>query len=286
MNNQVIGNIILESSFKAEDTRIIKETAGKVEATGILQDLGVTNRNGRIYELKDMKPEVEGDRLQKELIPNGDCVGEAGHPQSAELSRQSTIDPKYVCVRYTKIWIEGNDIRANFRGTNNLYGEEFNADLLEGVKPSFSLRALGSVDRERNGKCYVRNIRVVTWDRVYFPSHQRAYMTGFVTGGNTVKENAINESTNFTNTIDTNSKAVYENGLLIPVINQQVVDYIKHESANVKSILNTFETLYESAIICGDGKQVQLNLANGEGKILVNLEQYIANEILNYCYNS
>lgn len=285
MNNQVIGNIILESSFKAEDTRIIKETAGKVEATGILQDLGVTNRNGRIYELKDMKPEVEGDRLQKELIPNGDCVGEAGHPQSTELSRQSTIDPKSVCVRYTKIWIEGNDIRGNFRGTNNSYGEEFNADLLEGVKPSFSLRALGSVDRERNGKCYVRNIHVVTWDRVYFPSHKRAYMTGFVTDDKSVKESTVSESTNFNNTIDTNSEAVYENGVLIPIVNQQVVDYIKEESANVKSILNTFDTLYESAIICGNGKQVQLNLSDNRGKILVNLEQYIADEIMRYCWN-
>lgn len=282
MNNQVIGNIILESSFESSDAKIISESNGKVEATGIIQDCGRENRNGRIYEVKDMKPEIEGDRIQKELIPTGNMVGEYGHPQSTELSRQSSIDPKLVAVRYTKIWMEGPDIHANFKGANTEYGRTFNADIMEGVKPSFSLRALGSVDRERNGKCYVRNIRVVCHDVVIYPSHKRAYMTGFV-NPTTESANVLNESA--TNTIDTNSEAVYENGLLIPVINQQVVDYIKHESANVKSILNTFETLYESAIICGDGKQVQLNLANGEGKILVNLEQYIQDEIMQYAWN-
>ena len=282
MNNQVIGNIILEKATTSVDTRIIGENYGKVEATGIVQTLSDENRNGRIYELKDMKPEIEGDRLQKELIPTGNCLCEWGHPLSQELSRQSVIDPKNSCARITKLWLEGNEVHANFKGTNTQYGIAFNADLLEGVKPSFSLRALGSVDRERNGKCYVRNIRVICYDVVVYPSHKRAYMTGFV---KPTTESVVSESTNFNNTIDTNSKTVFENGLLIPVVNQQVVDYIKNESANVKNIINTFETLYESAIICGNGKQVQLNLPDNQGKILVNLEQYIQDEIMRYVWN-
>jgi hypothetical protein len=280
--SQVIGNIILERATTSLDTKIIGENAGKVEATGIVQDLGVENRNGRIYELKDIKSEIEGDRFQKELIPTGNCISEWGHPVSQELSRQSVIDPKNSCARFTKLWIEGNDVHANFKGTNTNYGLAFNADLMEGVKPSFSLRALGSVDRERNGKCYVRNIRCITYDTVVFPSHKRAYMTGFVTPTN---ESAITESANINIDNYTNSKTMFENGILIPIVNQQVVDYIKHESANVKSILNNFDILYESAIIVNDGKKVQLTLPGGD-KILVNLEQYITNEIMNYCYNN
>ena len=172
--------------------------------------------------------------------------------------------------------MEGKDIHANFKGTNNDLGKAFNADLLEGCKPSFSLRALGSVDRERNGKCYVRNIRIITWDRVIFPSHKRAYTTGFVTPKT---EGAITESANMYNT-----DAINENGILIPVVNQQVVDYIKTESANIKSILNTFDTLYETAIICNGGKNVQLQTADGN-KIVINLEQYIQDEIMRYAWN-
>ena len=280
-NNLVIGHIILEAQQEVPEVTIISEKNNKVTGTGIVQTLGDENRNGRIYELKDMKSEVEGDRIQKELIPTGNMCGHDGHPSSTELSVQSVIDPKLCSVRYSKIWLEGNEIHANFRGTNNDYGKAFNADLMEGVRPSFSLRALGSVDRERSGKCYVRNIRIITWDRVIFPSHKRAYMSNLITSKN---ESAVLESCGYDMTKNDmlNGEKALNEGVLIPIVNKQVVDYIKHESANVKAILNNFETLYESAIICGDGKQVQLALADGN-RILVNLEQYISNEIMDYC---
>ena len=292
MNNnqqQVIGNIILEASYTSE-AKPIAEVNGKVEATGIVQDLGVENRNGRIYELKDIKPEIESERVQVELRESGNLVGEYGHPCTSELSRQSVVDPKCMCVRFTKMWIEGNDIHANFKGTNTEYGKAFDADLREGVRPSFSLRALGSVEREKNGKCYVRNIRYVCHDVVIYPSHKRAYTTGLI-NAKTENSSSVHESANLINGVngpnymDYNSAEVFENGILIPIVNQQVVDYIKQESANVKSILSTFDTLYESAIIVNGGKQVQLQL-NGGNKILVNLEQYIEDEILNYCMNN
>lgn len=276
MNNQVIGNIILESAHQVDEVKIIGGHGYKPEATGIIQDLGVENRNGRIYEEKDMKPEVEGDRIQKELIPTGNMRGHDGHPSSSELSVQSVIDPKLCSVKFTKIWMDGPEIHANYTGTNNELGQALCQDLLEGDKPSFSLRALGSVDRERNGKCYVRNIRIITWDRVIFPSHKKAYTSGLISP--VAKNERVNEQA-----MITESAAV--NGVLIPIVNQQVVDYIKTESANVKDIINTFETLYESAIICNNGKNVQLQLAGG-GKIVVNLEQYIQDEIMNYCWNN
>ena len=265
MNNQVIGNIILESSQEVPEVTIIAEKNNKVTGTGIIQTIGDENRNGRIYELKDMKPEVEGDRIQKELIPTGNMRGHDGHPASTELSVQSVINPLLCSVKYKKIWIEGNEIHANFCGTNNEPGKAFNADLLDGDRPSFSLRALGSVDRERNGKCYVRNIRIIT----------------------SKNESAVLESCGYdvSQYYKFNCPKALNEGVIIPIVNQQVVDYIKQESANVKSILNTFDTLYESAIICGDGKQVQLNLSDNRGKILVNLEQYIQDEIMNYCWN-
>lgn len=282
--SQVIGNIILEASHEVPEVTIVSEKNSKVVGTGIIQTLSDENRNGRIYELKDMKPEVEGDRIQKELIPTGNMRGHDGHPSSTELSIQSVINPTLCSVKYKKIWIEGNEIHANFCGTNNELGKAFNADLLDGDRPSFSLRALGSVDRERSGKCYVRNIRIITWDRVIFPSHKRAYMTGLITSKN---EAAIMEAAgyDYNQYKLTNGKRALTEGVLIPIVNQQVVDYVKHESANIKSVLNTFETLYESAIIVNGGKQVQLSLASGD-KMVINLEQYIADEIMNYAWNN
>lgn len=274
INNQVIGHIIHEAVMES-DANIIAERNGKAYATGPIQDLENENRNGRIYTKEEMEPEVYSDRIQKELIPTGNMRGHDGHPSSQDLAVQSVIDPKLCSVQFDKIWIEGNIIHANFHGTNNELGRAFNLDLLEGCKPSFSLRALGSIDRSRNGKCYVRNPRIVTWDRVIYPSHKMAYTDKLIdpkTASGKLHENAL----------ITESAAL--SGTIIPVLNSQVVSYIKHESANIQSILNTFDVLYESAIICNNGRNVTLKLKSGD-TILVNLEQYIQDEIMNYCYN-
>ena len=287
-NNQIIGHIIHEAVTES-DCNIVAEKNGKAYGTGIIQDLEIENRNTRTYIKEDMKPEVEGDRIQKELIPTGNMLGHAGHPSTSDLSIQSTIDPKISCVRFDKIWMDGNLIRANFHGTNNEYGKAFNEDLLEGVKPAFSLRALGSVDRSKTGKCYVKNIRIITWDHVIYPSHKRAYMSHLINpedANKTFNESGIilpNDPRKAFHEACLITESTASHGNLTPVMNDSVVSYIKNESANVKSILNTFETLYESAIIVNNGKNVALNLKNGD-KILVNLEQYIANEIMDYCF--
>lgn len=290
MNKQIIGTIIHESVTESDST-IIGERNNKAFATGILQDLNAENRNGRTYETKEMKPEIEGDRIQKELIPSGYMRGHAGHPSSTELSIQSVVDPKICCVQFDKIWLDGDIIRANFHGTNNEYGKAFNDDLLDGCKPAFSLRALGSVDRSRNGKCYVRNVRIITWDHVIYPSHKKAYTNKLIDSKDSDK--TFNESgillpndprKEFHKACMITESCAYD-GILTPVMNESVVSYIKEESANVQSILNTFDTLYESAILVNGGKNVALTLKDGN-KIMINLEQYIQDEVMNWCYNS
>ena len=280
-NNTDIGYIICESEGIPSATIETKNLNGKAIATCILQTANEKNRNGRFYSSEELFPQLTAPRTL-ELLQKGYLRAEDGHPMDKDLQRQSTIWNPNTCARFLNLWTEGDNIMARAVGTNNELGRSFNADLKDGQKPSFSLRALGSVDRERNGKCYVRNIRCITYDTVVYPSHKKAYMTGFVTPTN---ESAITESANIDNIGNyTNSTTMFENGIVIPIVNQQVVDYIKQESTNVKDILNNFDTLYESAIIVNDGKKVQLTLPGGD-KILVNLEQYIADEIRNYCWN-
>ena len=254
MNNQVIGNIILEAASNPVDLNVIAENNGKVEATGIIQDADTENRNGRIYEEKDLKPEVYSDRIQKELIPTGNMRGHDGHPSSSELSVQSVIDPKLCSVQFTKIWMEGKDIHANFKGTNNDLGKAFNADLLEGCKPSFSLRALGSVDRERNGKCYVRNIRIITWDNVIYPSHQGAYTQRLLTESTVLdcNDQTLNESNDIT-----------PEGIVIPIINEDVVRFIQSESSNLKFVRECFDFAYSGIRVNESGSKVILTTNEG-----------------------
>jgi hypothetical protein len=281
-----IGYIINEAVTES-DSVIVAQKDNKAYATGIIQDLEAENRNGRIYEISEMDPELKSERFI-ELMNAGYFRGHAGHPSSQELSIQSVIDPKLVCVQFDKIWRDGKLIRANFHGTNNEYGRQFNDDLLDGCHPAFSLRALGSVDRGRDGKCYVKNIRIITWDHVIYPSHKKAYMSKLISA--TDKDKTFNESaiilpnkTLYKASMITEDTAI--NGNVIAITQESMTSYIKEESANVKSVLNTFDTLYESAMIVNGGRNVSLTLKDGN-RMIINLEQYIQDEIFNYADRS
>lgn len=276
---KALGYIINEGQTVESEANIISDRGDRVLAEGRLQDLDVRNRNGRIYETKEIKPEINGPRM-KELLDAGQFKGEAGHPVGADaqdLSRQQTIDPKYTCVRFTKIWLEGNIVMGQFKGTNNDLGDYFNKDLLEGCKPAFSLRALGSIET-RGGNMYVKNVRIITWDHVIYPSHKVAYTQRLVT------ESAGSKPVSLIEQEITKRRAYSTNeaGLLVPIMNEDVASFIKQESANIKSIMETFDVLYESMKLIDNGTRVQLVDREGD-TLIINLEDKIRRDIYSYC---
>lgn len=296
-NNLVIGTFIHEAVTNSEDCCITSESNGKAYATGTIQDLEVKNRNGRMYMKKDMEEEIKGERLT-ELIKAKQLRGHAGHPSQMDLNIQSVIDPKLVCVQFDCVWIDGMDIKANFHGTNNEYGKAFNMDLLEGCKPAFSLRALGSIERDRAGNCIVRNPRIITWDHVIFPSHKRAYTSKLIdssmaskpiTEGASISEGAKTYNDYYNQCLITESAAT--DGTMLLMTNkdimkqhvaEQALSYARSQSSNVKTMLENFDLQYESAILTNDCKNILVKMKTGDS-IAIQLEQYIRSEIMNYC---
>lgn len=272
MSNPVIANIILEGATTVEDTLITDGNGKRVVAEGTLQDMDVENRNRRIYAKADLIPEINGARMT-ELINAKQFCGEYGHPLSDDLVRQQTIDPKLVCVRFNKVWVEGNLVKARFQGTNNDYGEYFDRDLRDGCKPAFSLRALGAIENV-NGKAYVKGIKIITWDSVIYPSHKVAYTSSIVT------ESAMD------------GKPLYENQIIVPkddpgtIITlresdaKTVINRLQRESANMDLILNTFDGIYDKISLVNENTIVLTNAMGG--KISVNLENHVQNLIMNY----
>lgn len=74
-----------------------------------------------------------------------------------------------------------------------------------------------------------------------------------------------------------------DKGIFVPINNQSVINYIKHESSNLKSVLESFDTIYDSIQLLEDGRGVQLTDKCGS-TFIINLESYIQNEIMNYCF--
>ena len=201
---------------------------------------------------------------------------ENGHPLANDLRRQQTIDPNNVVAYLLDVWTEGDFVKGYVRGSNLPIGEAFNQDLLDGFIPAWSLRALGRIEETRNG-AEVKGINIITYDRVYYPSHPEAYTDGIVSESVTDSGIILPKTP-----MPKRDKLVEENGIIVPIVNQQIIDCINQESMNFKTIKESFDVLYNDIKLINGGTQVQLTDRVG-GIFICNLESHIHNEIMRYC---
>lgn len=283
MINNKIGYIICESEAIATHTQIISDKLnGKAIAECVLQTADERNRNGRYYSEEELFPQLTAPRTV-ELLNSGTLRAECGHPLSKDLQRQSTIDDTKTCARFLKLWTEGKNILAHAVGTNNEYGRAFDLDLKEGCKPAWSLRALGSIEQTRRG-AEVKNLRLITWDNVIYPSHPGAYTRGIIS-----ESVEAAPSKTHLQTICESSKLdeiegfndVNCNGIVIPVINEDVIRFIQSESSNIKFVRECFDFAYSGITTNESGTKVLLTTNEGD-TLVVNIESYIHNELMNY----
>ena len=277
-NSNIIGSIILEGmDHSSEDTMIISGANSKrVIAEATLQDLEVENRNHRIYAKKDIEPEINGDRI-KELIKAGQMYGEMSHPLSDDLVRQQTIDKKLACVSFLKMWVEGNYVKGQYKGTLNEYGNFVDQELRDGAKPAFSLRALGAIENV-NGKAYVRGVRIITFDQVIYPSHRPAYTTKILS------ESALSCDMDPMKVKAEDLTKYNETGRIINLTGsdaQMVLNKLQRESANINTVLETFDKIADKITISENGKYVVLTNAFGD-RFKLQLEDYVDNLIMDY----
>lgn len=298
MDNK-IGYIINESGILMEDFDIVSPTASnsipfkddikfhskdRIIGYGVLQNADERNRNGRIYRRSDLEREINAPR-QVELMSTGTFLGHAGHPLSNELIVQQTIDPKLCCVRFHKLWMEGDKVMAYFEGTNNELGKTFDSDLRMGVKPAFSLRALGTIKSTPQG-AMVENLKMITYDSVIYPSHKCAYTQGVVNESATmevVSGFALNENNDATKSFI----STFSNADVVAAIkkmgatNESAINYIKDKSQNFKMLQEYFDMSRYDMVDIINSRQVALTEA-GNTTIVMNIEDYIAKEIQNY----
>lgn len=291
-DNSVIGCMFCEAATAEVEFQIKSEDKnGYVIAEGILQEGNEVNRNRRYYPTEELERSIMSARTQ-EMVKSGNLKGEAGHPTDTSLARQAKVDPTLEQVWYLKLWMDGNFVKGRFTGTSNELGRSFNEDLRRGQRPSFSLRAVGSLVNE-NGRMTVRKMQMITYDRVYFPSHSKAYTTHIVTtesgiGFNTPrKQYTINEDCYF----HTKAKEIQriaeagnavdmEQDIITPLTQSEMNNYLMNESGRIETVLNTFDVLYESMVLDPSMKTVTMKTRYGD-TISVYLEQAVQKEILN-----
>ena len=252
---------------------------GFVTAEGVLQVGEKENRNRRFYSTEDLHSEIYSDRI-RELVTTGNFKGEAGHPLDLNLSRQQKVDGTLEQVWFTKLWMEGPLVKAHFRGTNNDLGRSFNEDLKDGQLPSFSLRSIGSI-KNNGGRNQVTNLRIICYDRVYFPSYPDAYTDHIVT------ESAFMDDLKLTNMNEDMQRKIVESGnsLMVesavsPIINDDVRKVIMKESYNLNAMCEAFDQEFTN--ITRKGNNLQL-VDENYNVIVVPIEDYVGAKIDKFC---
>ncbi len=167
---------ILEEKTTNGDVKYLKFRA-------CMQDFGKRNRNGRLWNGMNMKKATEADHIQ-ELLAKRDLAGENGHPipavGQASMSRIMTIDPNnvsHVILNFqwepdcSKVY---SDIMTIDDG--NGPGNKFARSIMQGMEPAFSVRSIVPQKKNADGTIDVTGVgRIITYDRVFLPSHKSAY---------------------------------------------------------------------------------------------------------------
>lgn len=261
-----IGYVILEGIDMEPNAKILsrdKENHNKVTGFATFQEAEKENRNGRSYMASDLLREIQCPRT-KELLRTNTFYSEWCHP-IGDMVRQQTIDPKCAVARILSFEMNGNLVQGTFTPINTPLGLGFNAELLEGVLPAWSLRALGSLECIK-GRNVVTNLKMVTYDCVVYPSHDVAYT-----------QKIVSESAGF----EKGTRSLKEGGEITPIMDHDVVNFIKTESSNLRRVFEQIDVFYESVGLINNNRDVRLVGKNGD-VFIIHLENYIQNEIMDY----
>lgn len=146
-----------------------------------MQDYGKRNRNGRLWNGRYMKALLSAPHIL-ELLQKG-FPGENGHPfaTSGDISMQRimTIDPNNICHKILNFQWEGDErVYSDIETISDIDGPgtRFALNIMQGFEPAFSVRSVVPQKKNRDGTIDVmEGGRVITFDRVFLPSHEAAY---------------------------------------------------------------------------------------------------------------
>lgn len=187
MNKDIEYVAIVEACAPAMEAENITENrvngqTRSLRFTSCLQSFDHLNRNRRLWHSSFMKEDLKHPHIQ-EMIKNHTWAGENGHPipatGQASVQRIGSIDPNNICHLILGTEWRGNLLFGTIETIDDGEGRPgtaFMRNIIQGMNPSFSLRALAPQVRRPNGTIDVTGHgRVITYDRVILPSHQEAY---------------------------------------------------------------------------------------------------------------
>lgn len=221
--------LIIERSGSSLDT---KSENGAVVLEGVFTEIGVKNKNNRIYEETEVLPHIKD--LQ-EKVKTSKLLGELDHPKSFDISlgNVSHVIEKLEYDPTTK------KVMGRIRLLNTDRGKQAKALIEDGIPLHISSRAAGNVDE--NGKVSIK--KLFTYDLVADPGFENAELK------------RVNESFGFSNDSDVyiyeleesyetendkyqNNELTMENSVSVEDFNKYS-QYLKNEISTIKEAVKS-----------------------------------------------
>lgn len=152
-----------------QDLQINEGSDKNLYVTGIFSSWGKRNNNGRVYEEKVMKREVEKvlEKIERKCL-----WGELGHPPNPE------INPDRIAIRVESLEWNGQDLYGKAKILGTPQGDIAKTLVKEGAI-GISSRGLGTVSEDGTVN---EDYNLLTWDLVTDPSNGPSWVNGIFEG--------------------------------------------------------------------------------------------------------
>ena len=225
--------LILERS--KSNLSMTKDADGSVVLEGVFTEIGVKNKNNRIYEEAEVLPHINE---LKEKVKTNKLLGELDHPKDFDISL-SNVSHVIEDLDYDK---EKKQVLGRIRLLNTSKGKEAQALIEDGIPLHISSRAAGTVDEA--GKVKIK--KFFTYDLVADPGFENAELArvnesyGFEdTEGLYIYEMENTEDEiNKTNKTDLTMENTSENFVTVEDFNKYT-EYVKNTLDSVKESANS-----------------------------------------------
>tara|TARA_R110000851_G_scaffold235888_1_gene388481 strand:- start:58 stop:1719 length:1662 start_codon:yes stop_codon:yes gene_type:complete len=211
-----------------------KDADGSVVLEGVFTEIGVKNKNNRIYEEAEVLPHIK--ELQEKVKTNK-LLGELDHPKDFDISL-SNVSHVIEDLEYDK---GKKQVLGRIRLLNTTKGKEAQALVQDGIPLHISSRAAGTVDEA--GKVKIK--KFFTYDLVADPGFENAELArvnesyGFKdTEGLFIYEmDDSNDEINKTNKTDLTMENTSGNFVTVEDFNKYT-EYVKNTLDSVKESTN------------------------------------------------
>jgi len=220
--------LILERSTSNLDYKTDKD--GSVVLEGVFTEIGVRNKNNRIYEEKEVLPHI--NELQ-EKVKSSKLLGELDHPKDFDISL-SNVSHVVEDLRYDE---DNKQVLGKIRLLNTSKGKEAQALIKDGIPLHISSRAAGTVDE--SGKVKIK--KFFTYDLVADPGFENAELSrvnesyGFGNDSGVI----IYEMEETQNTEDKKDLTMENNEFVTVEDFQKYTEYVSGVLNNVKESANS-----------------------------------------------